>query len=168
MKSRAGTQSSQFITGCGAGEQYSAGGGVVYRGSKSSFGYFFFFFFFLNPSLLSFEAWPHVGLYICLCYPLAPLLHFNPRAENMCLVPALYYLRNPTVNRTRQRLVQIRRIVAQGVARAGTLSPRIPLHTGHRTHATIVELLIPMELAPEEIPCGVGGGRTGTTRWTGK
>jgi hypothetical protein len=32
----------------------------------------FFFFFFLNPSLSSFEAWPHVGLYICLCYPLAP------------------------------------------------------------------------------------------------
>ena len=79
------------------------------------------------------------------------LLHFNPRADNMCLVPALYRLRDPTVNRTRQRLVQTRRIVAQGVGHAGTLSPRMPLHTGHRTHATIVESLIPMELAPEDI-----------------
>ena len=34
------------------------------------------FFFFLNPSLLSFEAWPHVGLYIRLCYPLAPSASF--------------------------------------------------------------------------------------------
>ena len=37
----------------------------------------FFFFFFLNPSLLSFEAWPHVGLYIRLCYPLAPSASFT-------------------------------------------------------------------------------------------
>jgi hypothetical protein len=32
---------------------------------------------FLNPSLLSFEAWPHVGLYIRLCYPL-PLVPVSP------------------------------------------------------------------------------------------
>ena len=38
--------------------------------------FFIFIYFFLNPSLLSFEAWPHVGLYIRLCYPLAPSASF--------------------------------------------------------------------------------------------
>jgi hypothetical protein len=34
----------------------------------------FFFFFFLNPSLLSFEAGPHVRLYIRLYYSSWPLM----------------------------------------------------------------------------------------------
>ena len=39
--------------------------------------FWFIFFFFWNPSLLSFEAWPHVGLYIHLCYPLASSASFT-------------------------------------------------------------------------------------------
>ena len=38
----------------------------------------FFFFFFLDPNLFSIEAGPHVGLYICLYYPLAPSASFAP------------------------------------------------------------------------------------------